>query len=244
MRKVMKPNRTKLASLVLGMAFICSGSRASITTETFTTSYGSASAPLAIGGSAFPVVLDLPQFNTALGSLVEIDLTLKTTGVLQAEVLNTGAATNFSNASATGTITVTGPAGVQSQLVLTTTPFSGSVGLGTLSSPTLTLGPAASLSGQDDSTVAPADFGAYEDNGSGGQVGLSLNAVFSGNYGGMGPMDVSFSGEPGDYGSLEVDYMYEAAVPEPQNLFLLGLCGVCFYLGLPRMRSALSCQLQ
>ncbi|MGA3181690.1 MAG: choice-of-anchor E domain-containing protein [Verrucomicrobiota bacterium] len=195
-------------------------------TESFTAAYGSASAPFSVGGDDFPVNLAFPQFDASLGDLTGIEVTLTTTGLLQADVSNVGAATTFSDAEASGTITVSGPDGEQSLLTLTTTPFSGSIAAGTPASPTYSLGPQTSLSLQSVSEVPSSDFSAYEASGSGGSLEFPLDAAFDGSSSGNGPSSLSFAGDASAFGSVEVDYTYMAAVPEPGQLLSWSL--MCF----------------
>ena len=224
------------AALVAGNALTWIALPASADTESYTETFGSISAPLAVGGPDFSALLTLPKFDDSLGILTSIELDLTMTDLLQADVANIGAATAFINAAASGTITVTGADGVQSVVTLATTPFSGSIASGTSASPTYSLGPASSLWGRGVSDVPLSDFGAYEANGSGGSVDFPLNATFDGSVSGNGPSQLSFAGNASVYGSLEIDYTYSMAVPEPGNLLSLSFLCFCGIAGLNRAR--------
>lgn len=164
----------RLALLLVGTALASPGLPASADTESFTMTYGSASAPFSVNGDDFPVILAFPQFDASLGNLTDIQVTLTTTGLLEADVANAGAATTFNNAEATGTITVSGPDGAQSSVTLTTTPFSGSITSGTPALPAYSLGPQTSFSGEGVSQVPLSAFGTYESVGSGGSFSFSV----------------------------------------------------------------------
>jgi hypothetical protein len=180
---------------------------------------------LGVNETDFPVVLSLPEFDTSLGSLTGIQVTLNTTGLLEAEVENVGAAASFTSAAASGPITVSGPDGAAASVTPPTASFSGSIGSGTPSSPVFTFGPQTSLAGAGVSQVPASDFAAYEASG-GGSLDFPLNAVFNGSFSGNGVSSLSFTGNASVYGSVEVDYTYSAAVPEPEDLLSLGL--LCF----------------
>jgi hypothetical protein len=228
----MKPNQTLWMLITTGTALTCLGLRAFADTESFTETYGSSSAPLAVNGTDFPTVVPLPQFDTSLGNLTDIEVTLNTTGVLQAEVANVGVATVFTNAEAAGKIAITGPDGAGASVTLTAPQFSGLIGAGTPTVPTFALGPSASASTSSLSFVPSSDFAAYE---GGGTLNFVLNAAFAGNFSGNGPSGLSFNGFASDYGSVEVDYTF-SAVPEPGNLFLFSFLCFCGFAALDRMR--------
>jgi len=221
---------------MVGTAFASLGLPASADTASFTVLYGSASAPLAVDGDDFPATITLPQFDASLGNLIDIQVTLTTTGILQADVANAGAATTFINAEASGTIAVSGPDGAQSSVTLTTTPFSGSIASGTPALPAYSLGPQTSISGEGVSHVPLSAFGAYEAIGSGGSLSFPLHGAFSGTFSGNGSSGLSFAGNASAFGSVEIDYNYATTVPEPGQLLSLSL--LCFggLAGLNRLR--------
>jgi len=232
----MKKHQRTLSLLLAGTALASPGLPASADTESFTMTYGSASAPFAVNGDNFPVIFNFPQFDTALGELNDIQVTLTTTGFLLADVANTGAAATFSDAQATGTITLSGPDGAQSSLTLTTTPFSGSIASGTPATPAHSLGLQISVSGQSVSHVPLSGFGAYEAVGSAGSFNFPLNAAFAGSPSGHGASGVSFAGDASAFGSIEIDYNYATTVPEPGQLLSLSLLYFGGLAGINRLR--------
>jgi hypothetical protein len=222
----MKKHQQTLALLLVGTALASPGLPASADTESFTVAYGSASAPFAVNGDNFPINLTFPQFDASLGDLTDIQVTLTTTGFLLADVANTGAATTFTDAAATGTIAVSGPDGALSSVTLTTTAFGGSIASGTTALPAHSLGPQTSISGEGVSHVPLSAFPAYEAIGSGSSFNFPLNAVFNGSVSGQGASGVSFAGDASAYGSAEIDYSYVTNVPEPGQLLPLSV--LCF----------------
>ena len=201
---------------------------------------------LAVGGGdpifptvGFPMDLALPKFDTSLGALTGIQITVTTDAILQADVFNIGPAAAFTGAYASGTIQVDGPNGAASSVTLETTPFSGSLATGTFSTPTYDLGPAATGVGSGVSDVSPANFGLYEYSGGSPDWEASLDAAFASTfYSGTG--GVFFGGRASAYGSVEVDYTYTA--PEAWTLWPeLSLIGVCGVAGLDRARRARFC---
>jgi hypothetical protein len=234
----MKINSQNLISLLLGTALAGFALPARAATESFTQNFASSSAPLAINGSDFPDNFTFPQFLTSLGVLTEIQITLNTTGLLQSEIANVGSATTFTGANASGTITFSGLEGAQASVNLSANPYSGSIGAGTISSPTYLLGP--QTSGSDDTTtqVSLTDFGSYESSVSGATFQFPLNASLNGSFSGNGPSSVSFAGAGSAYGSVEITYTYTAAVPEPEDMVSLGLLGFGGWTAMKRFQQA------
>jgi hypothetical protein len=233
----MKKTQTLIASVVAATTLMRLGLPASASVETFTATYGSSSNPWPIGGSDFPASVALQKFDTSLGHLTDIQLILTTDGLLQADVINFGAAADFFNAQAVGTVTATAAGGAQSTVSLATTPFSGSIGAGAS-----VQGPLVSLVGTDVSQVALSAFGDYEFSGSGGGIGstLDVNLLGAATYDGAGPVGLFFGGDAGTYGSVEIKYDY-AAVPETGSLWAdLGILA-CGFAGLSRLSRSRFC---
>jgi hypothetical protein len=230
----MNRHRNLLVLLGVGGFLVQFAPPVSAATESFTTQFGSSTLPVAVNN--FPIDLTLPQFNESLGSLTGIQLTLTTTGLLQSEVANVGPSATFSNAAASGTITVSGPEALQAFVNLSTTPFNGSIAAGTPLSPTFSLGPQTSLSGQGMSQVPLSDFGAFETGGAGGNFDFSLNADLNGSFSGNGPSGLSFAGDATAFGSVQVNYTYVSAVPEPGQLSSLSFFGFAAWMGIKRLR--------
>jgi hypothetical protein len=218
----MKKNQVLSITAVVGASLACPALSVMANDETFTTDFGTVSSPLTVGGSAFPFSLTLPKFNSALGTLTGVDVTVRTTDYLSARLVNVGAATTFTGAEAMGTTGVAGLAGALSSVTLTTTPFDGDIGAGSFFSPALYLGPAVSGSGMGSSLVPFSGFGAYEANG-GGSLDFSVDASFNGTSEGTAIPGVFFGSTASVLGSVSVDYTYVASAPEGGDLLTYGL---------------------
>jgi hypothetical protein len=236
----MRTKQIATGALAAGLVFAGAVLPTFSAVESFTETYGSSSAPVAIGGADFPFLISLPQFDSALGTLTDIELSVATTGSLQAVVANVGAEASFTEAAESGTITVSGPYSATASVVLGTTPFSGSIASGNSLSPTYAIGPAASGSGTGVVHVPSSDFADFTASGSGGHLDYSLNAEVDGTASGNGPVQLSFAGQGSAYGSVEVDYTYVSAVPEPADLLLTSLLGWFGLAGWNRLRRAMA----
>lgn len=199
-----------ICGLTFGLAF-CS----SAAVETQFSDYGSAASPLLVGESDFPVQLAFQKFDTLLGTLTDVVISLTSMDYMQSEVLNFGPAATFQDARISAMVAVTGADGIQTSDMLATTPFSGSLAAG----PSQVLGPAVGGTVSDSSHVAPANFGTYEAGG-GGAFNYSLNAISFGTVSGTGGPELFFGYQAGSYGLVEIDYYYTptgeiVTVPEP-----------------------------
>lgn len=186
---------------------------------------GSAQDPLLFGGSGFPASFSFQKFDPSIGTLDAVTITLDSTDVVQATVINLGSGTTFQNAQATATVTLLDLTGSDLNTTLTTDPFSGSIDAGTVSSPTFAYG--SLLQGQTSSTlsVTPQSLNLYEWDGVGqNSFDLSLSAIESTT--GVGSGNVFFSGTANWYGSVEVDYVYSVPEPNCLSLAILGFSGV------------------
>jgi len=82
--------------------------------------------------SPFTEIFSLPGFNSTLGTLTAVNISMTVTGVPDLEVINvTGAPQSFTNGSTSTPISVAGPDGTKVNLNETATGLSGSVGAGT-----------------------------------------------------------------------------------------------------------------
>jgi hypothetical protein len=214
--------RLRLICIALALA---GNFRATALVQSQFAQYGSAGSPLVFGGSDFPASSSFQKFDSTLGTLDAVTITLSSTDSIQASVMNIGGATTFQNAQATATIGLLDLAGSNLDTALVTDPFSGSIAGGTLSTPVFAYG--LVTQGQTVSTlsVAPQFFGLYESSGSGQKsFDLSLTADVSASGAGSGAL--FFGGSADSYGSVEVDYIY--SVPEPSwlSLTVVSICGV------------------
>ncbi len=219
----MNRNQMLTASLLAGamVAGRCLPATAGL--ETFTASYGSSADPLVLGGPDLPASLTLEKFNTALGHLTDIELTLTSDVNLQAQVFNaSGATASFTGAQASATLTLNAPGSVAPTLTLSTAPFSDSVAAGASAA-----GPQTLLSASDAMAISPANFSAYEYSG-GASSSLSADLTGTPSYFGNGPAGLFFGGSASTYGTVEVQYQYSSNVPDvgaPLAEVGLLLCG-------------------
>ena len=199
-----------LGALALGLGV--SSAASAVTIQQFATqNFGSPN----LAGSA---TLTFNGFNSALGTLTGVTVIMTVTETLNDTTLNNlGAATGVgvpTGLTATHTVTLTGPSGLNAVNTLTTNPFAGTVAIGQsiVGSKTIT---ALSLSSN------PTPVSGYI----GGANAISLGLLSSGTQGGTVQADV-FSGNSGAATVLiEVDYIYTAkpgGIPEPASLALLG----------------------
>jgi hypothetical protein len=203
-------------------------------TLSFLDNYG----PLAAGAPDFPLDLSFPRFDPSLGTLTGIDIIFTATMDLQASVANVGPATSFTDAVATGTATATGPDGTSTSIILSTTPFSGSIGAGTFL-PTIVNGPAETLTDAKTAQVPAADFGLYELGG--GSTGNTINLDTTVSFNGNGaPGSVFFGGTGTDNGSVEIEYVF--STPDSGSLIPeLTLCCMCGFTAFRRIRRPIGC---
>jgi hypothetical protein len=217
--------------LLVGV-LLCGALPASAALETQILDYGSAADPLTIGSADFPAQLSFQKFDTSLGSLSDIVITITSQDILQSAVVNLGAATSFQNAQSSATITVTGSDGTQTSDALATVPFSSPIGAGSFSDATQVLGPAVQGSDSASSMVSAADFSAYEWDGTGSEsLVYGLTASSPGISSGFGNPLTYFGLAAYSYGQAEIDYYYNSvSAPEPGTLAAgisaLGFCAM------------------
>jgi hypothetical protein len=174
----------------------------------------------------------LDGFNTSLGTLDGITITLDATGTAEVDVFNAvGSPESFTGAKATLPISLTGPAGVTTAVVLSAGPLSGIAAVGFNTFPGLPDSVTSSVS------VLPADFVSYE--GLGLIVSVIINAGNGtsglGTYTGSSVPGVFFGGSSTAGAVTTVSYAYDPStttIPEPATMSLLGgaLLGISFFL--------------
>lgn len=228
------------ALLSVGAIALAATPPADAATVSFSYSFASSSAPSVTDN------FGLQLFNPNLGTLTGVDITLSATITGQVSIQNfTGSAQNFTNASSSVPVTVTGPAGTIITSTASAFVASGTVATtGTASSP----GPAINFLGvpaTQSSTVhvAASNLSAYV--GTGTTVGtfsvLQSIGTFSGSASSFPfPNEVFFGGGATASGTVGVTYTYDVAttpLPAGLPLFAGGLALVGL-LGWRRMRNA------
>jgi hypothetical protein len=181
------------------------------TIETFTNTIAPTSVP-------FSDTFSLPGFDSALGTLDAITITLDASGSADVVVDNTTSSSqSFSDANATIPVSLTGPGGLTTTVSLSAGPFSGTVPPTT----TVTLpGSPGSVTGTI--TVPSADFSLFE--GMGLIVGMDVNAG-SGTFSGTSSPGVFFGGSSTLGALTSISYSFSPAsttIPEPATVALFG----------------------
>jgi hypothetical protein len=161
----------------------------------------------------------LPGFDTSLGTLEDITITLDADGTAEVDVINVTAIPQaFTHATATIPVSLTGPGPTTTSVTLSAGPTSGTAAPGLNSFPGL---PASATNTVD---VSPADFGMYE--GLGLIVSVDV-AAGTGTYGGTSNPGVFFGGSStaGAVTTISYDYMPGSTthVPEPATVSLFGV---------------------
>ena len=170
----------------------------------------------------------LPGFDTSLGTLDGITITLDANGTAEVDVINTtGTSQSFHNATATIPVGLTGPGSTSTSVTLSAGPTSGTA------APGLDAFPGLPASATNTIVVSPADFALYEGLGLIVSVDVTAN---SGTYGGTAPTGVFFGGSSSVGAVTSIAYSYLPAstpsVPEPASVSLFGgaLLGIGYLL--------------
>jgi PEP-CTERM motif len=224
----------KLSILTLGLAALAFAQPASagLVTDTQTLLIGSEASPLSTLSTPSTVTLNFNQFDTTLGTLMSVTISLSDSSTVVSQAQNgTSSQGNFTNFENTGTLTVTGPDSTTTSTSLSTTPGSGMVSPGS----TITVATAVS-NFLSSGPTAVTTLTAYEGVGAGTfNVIAGASNSFSGSGGGI----VFSGGNTSVYGSVTITYTYSSAVPEPASMAMvaIGLGGV-FVVRRFRRRSA------
>ncbi len=183
--------------------------------------------PLPVGAPNFPLTLTVPEFDSNLGTLDAVNLTLTSTIAGSVSVVNfTGTAQPFNNAFSSMTITVTGPAGT----AVSVSPEV-AVGSGSANPGVFVITNFGNLTNTASNTVSASTLSPYEAAG-GGTLNLTVDSSGYGNYGGsaVNSGTVGFGGSASASGDVEIVYTY-FSIPEPASYAaLFGLAALGFVI--------------
>jgi hypothetical protein len=166
-------------------------------------------------------------FNSSLGILGGVTLTLSTSITAEVDIFNSsGGNLAFTQAEASIPVTLTGPGPTIVNETATAGPFSGTATPGFNAFPGLTANASNTVA------VPQADWGLYE-NPPSGLTGTLTATSASGSYSGSGSSDLFFGGSATAGGTITLTYLYQAAgsIPEPGTTTFLA-AGVLGSLGM------------
>lgn len=213
-----------LALLSLAGIFACASS-AQAATITQTQYFPNPAVPGSTGTPPYSTPLTFNAFNSNLGTLTAITVTLTESGTVNSFVVNAspGTSDNFTNASSSASVTATGLAGLNLTSTLSTNPASGTANFQNFA-PQQT----GTISGTVTATanIAAANFAAYQSPGAGVSfvVTTSASPITSTGSATSGSALLFFGGSASIGGNVTIEYTYTAAaVPEPASLALVGL---------------------
>jgi hypothetical protein len=181
--------------------------------------------------SPFTNSFSLANFNTALGTLTSVTITLAYSTTGEVDIFNdTSSNQTFTNAESSVPLTLTGPDGLSQTVDAVAGPISGTVVPGENKFPGLT------GTGTLTINVPSADFGAFEIPPSATTDTYSV-AGNMGTFSGMSVTGVFFGGEAvaGGVTTVTYDYVIPSATPEPTTMVMMGAALVG--LGLLRKKS-------
>lgn len=159
----------------------------------------------------------LQKFDTTLGALTNILISFATSTTAEVDIFNnTGVNQSFTNASASGPLTLNGPASATLNAIATATIPSGTVVPLGNAFPGITGNNSASL------TILPASFSAYS--GTGTTTAAFSVVIGPGTFSGTSVPGVFFGGSAVAGGTSTITYTYTVptGTPEPATMGLLG----------------------
>jgi hypothetical protein len=215
-----------LATSLLSLAVMATCDAQSVIV--YSEAFGSASAPLEVNSGDFPIDLSLPQFNTALGPLDSVILSLTTTVTGSLGAINlTSVAQPFTDAFASVPITLTDPSGQTLTQTTAATLASGTANAGFL---TVTYLP--TVTGTATGSSFTSSLAAYEAAGAPGMVELEVSSDQNATVGGASSAGaLAFFGTANVYGEVQVAYTYGTEIPEPADCAgLLGMASAGWVL--------------
>jgi hypothetical protein len=208
---------------VLGFAALCLFTGNAAPAQAVSSESYSASSPLQLLGASGDFTL--PDFDSSLGTLESITLTLTVSNDATIQVYNTTSTPeNFINASLSEAGSVFGPGGTQLNTSLDVTLPSGtaSAGMNTYST--------AAFSDVATNHIDSSNFSLWEDQ-TGGVVDFSYdkgNTTYQGTEVGSG--NLLFGGKADGSGEVTVEYFYlpgagdpPLSTPEPRSMYLSGI---------------------
>ena len=177
------------------------------------------------GAVPFTDNFTLQEFDTTLGTLTGITITLSDTATAEVDVFNsTSTAQGFTNATASIPLNLTGPASVSVNTTAVAGPIAGTA------NPGVNAFPGIPGTGSGSTNVASANFGSYE--GVGTTFASFSVASSTGNFSGTSVPGVFFGGSAtvGAVTTITYTYTPSTGTPEPSTMALLGssLLGVGF----------------
>ena len=230
-----KANRKSISKLTLagiGVSFVIATSMSARATPTETETFNAGASLQSLMATGD---FTLPDFNTQLGTLDSIDITLTVNSSSTIEVYNsTNSAVDFTNASLTVPGSVTGPGGASVSAILNAVLTSGVAqpGMNTYEPTPTTITKSETLSD-------PGILSQWEDQ-VGGVVNLTYNkgsATYQGTDTGDG--NLLFGGAAKGCGEFSVEYTYSndsAAVAEPASKYLTAIAAAAGVFLLMRRR--------
>lgn len=202
---------------VLGGSFSVQAASVSYTSSTYS------------GVTPYNTNLDVLKFDTSLGTLTGITITVSAEATASLDIFNnTNNAMSFTNASSSSDVTVSTTAGSATSVTVTaaTTGVSDTAQPGMNSFP----GPSSGVVNSAPAIISPADFSLYEGNGS-NTIALNVDAS-AGHYSGTGASGLFFGGSTTVASNVTITYEYRpVAVPEPTTGAMFGI-GVVLAVGL------------
>ncbi len=179
--------------------------------------------PLAFPGGTGPFnnALTFDKFDTALGTLTGVEISMNAAGFAQVNVynFNSGPA-GFHNANASVPVVVVGPAGVTISTTLFAGPVAGTAPVG------LSFYPGVSANYSASGNVPNANWGDYSWNGVGSGT-FNLNAYVSGGSAGgtadSGDSPLFYSSTETVNGTVTVEYTYTSVPDGGLTAMLLGV---------------------
>jgi hypothetical protein len=222
---------------ILACATICLVTGSAASAQTLATESFSASSPLQLLSSSGQFTL--PDFDSSLGTLEGITLTLTVNNDATIDVYNTSAAAeNFLNASLSEAGSVSGPGSTKLSTSLNVTLPSGTA------NPGMNAYSTAQFTNVATNQIDSSNFNLWEDQ-SGKVVDFTYekgNTTYQGTD--VGGDNLLFGGKADGTGEVTVEYSYLAgagdpplAAPEPRSFYLTGIAAAALGLIIVRRRT-------